>query len=181
MSRALAILGSARSDGHTAALLIRLIDGFDCEVIDLNAVRIAGYRYDQRYDAEDEFMAIVEKMIASPITIFATPVYWYSFSAVMKNFIDRLSDLLSSRKETGRLLRGRPPHSPRRARWALVSSGSDSEPDRDLISAFRRTCDYLGVEFIASVYGVEGGEFVDEQAAERVRRHLHGVTGGPVR
>ena len=76
MPRALAILGSARppSDSHTAALLARLIDGFDCEVIDLNAVRIAGYRYDQQYDAADEFMAIVEKMIASPITIFATPV-----------------------------------------------------------------------------------------------------------
>ena len=84
----------------------------------------------------------------------------------MKNFIDRLSDLLSSQKPTGRRLRG--------GRWALVSSGSDIEPDRDLISAFRRTCDYLGVEFIASVYGVEGGAFVDEHAAERVRQHMRG-------
>lgn len=165
MARALAILGSARSDGHTAALLTRLIDGFDCDVIDLNAVSVAAYRYDQQYGADDKFMTIVEKMIASPIVIFATPVYWYSFSAVMKNFIDRLSDLLSSRKESGRLLRGR--------RWALVSSGSDSEPDRDLISAFRRTCEYLGVECIATVYGVEGRAFVDEQAAARVRRFLH--------
>lgn len=164
MARTLAILGSARSDGHTAALLTRLIDGVDCEVIDLNAANIAAFRYDQQYPADDEFLAIVERMIAAPIVIFATPVYWYSFSAVMKNFIDRLSDLLSSQKTTGRRLRG--------TRWALVSSGSDNEPDRDLISAFRRTCEYLGVEFIASVYGVEGGAFVDEQAAERVRSHL---------
>src|SRR6185436_808617 len=96
MGRALAILGSARSDGHTAALLTRLIEGRDCEIVDLNAARVAGFRYDQRYPEGDEFLAIVRKMIAAPIVIFATPVYWYSFSAVMKNFIDRLSDLLMS-------------------------------------------------------------------------------------
>lgn len=164
MERALAILGSARSDGHTAAMLRRLTDGFECEVVDLNAARISGFRYDQRYSPDDEFLTVVERMIASPIVIFATPVYWYSFSTVMKNFIDRLSDLLMSRKEIGRRLRG--------ARWALVSSGSGAEPDRDLISAFERTCEYLGVECIASVYGVEGGDFVDEQSAARVRSHL---------
>ncbi len=164
MPRALAILGSARSDGHTAALLTRLIEGCDCAVIDLNNANIAAFRYDQQYPAGDEFLAIVEKMLAAPIVIFATPVYWYSFSALMKNFIDRLSDLLSSQKPTGRRLRG--------TRWALVSSGSDSEPDRDLISAFRRTCAYLGVECVAEVYGVEGGGFTDEQAAARVRSHI---------
>lgn len=166
MGRAVAILGSARSDGHTAALLTRLIEGRDCEVVDLNAVKVAGFRYDQRYPADDEFLAIVRRMIDAPIVIFATPVYWYSFSAVMKNFVDRLSDLLMSEKEVGRRLRG--------TRWAVVSSGSDAEPDRDLVSAFRRTCGYLGVECVAEVYGVEGGAFVDEGAVVRVRAHILG-------
>ena len=160
----LAILGSARSDGHTAALLMRLIEGFQCEVVDLNTAIIAAFRYDQRYPEDDEFLAIVEQMIAAPIVILATPVYWYSFSTVMKNFLDRVSDLLMSRKEVGRRLRG--------GRWALLCSGSDEVPDRDLVSAFRRTCEYLGVESIAEVYGVEGGAFVDEEAAHRVRSHL---------
>src|SRR5262249_20118667 len=66
----------------------------------------------------------------------------------------------------GRQLRGK--------RWALVSTGSDPTPDPDLISAFKRTCEYLGVEFVASVYGMEDGAFVDEQAAMRVRKYLHG-------
>lgn len=161
MARALAILGSARSDGHTAALLTRLIDGRDCEVIDLNTAKVAGFRYQQQYPPDDEFLEIVRKMTAAPVVIFATPVYWYSYSAVMKNFIDRLTDLLMSEKELGRTLRG--------TRWALLSSGSDPEPDRDLISVFRRTCAYLGVECVADVYGMEGGAFVDEQATERVR------------
>jgi multimeric flavodoxin WrbA len=164
MAQALAILGSARSDGHTAAVLKRLIDGFDCEVIDLNAATIACFRYDQWYADDDQFLAVVERMIAAPIVILATPVYWYSFSTVMKNFIDRLSDLLMSQKAVGRRLRG--------GRWALVSSGSDAEPDRDLSSAFRRTCAYLGVERVAEVYGVEGGAFVDEDAARTIRARL---------
>ena len=129
-----------------------------------NTARISAFRYDQSYPADDEFLAIVERMIAAPIVIFATPVYWYSFSTVMKTFVDRLSDLLMSRKDVGRRLRG--------TRWAMVSSGSDPEPDRDLISAFRRTCEYLGVECVAVAYGVEGGAFVDEEAAHRVRSHL---------
>ena len=168
MPRSLAILGSARNDGHTTALLARLMEGSDCEVVDVNAVRIANYRYNQRYDADDAFMGIVATMIASPITVFATPVYWYSFSAVMKTYIDRLSDLLTSpNKDIGRRLRGK--------RRGLVSSGSDPEPDHDLISAFTRTCEYLGVEFIGSVYGVEGGAFVDEQAADKLRTLLRGA------
>jgi multimeric flavodoxin WrbA len=164
MPHALAILGSARSEGHTAAILARLIDGSDCQVIDLNDANVAPFRYDQHYPDDDQFPAIVERMIAAPIVLLATPVYWYSFSTVMKNFVDRLSDLLMSKKEIGRRLRG--------GRWALVSSGSDEQPDPDLVSAFRRTCKYLGVQPIAEVYGVEGGPFVDEQAAARVRSHL---------
>lgn len=170
MSPALAILGSARSDGHTAALLKRLIADSDCEIIDLNAANIAGFRYDQQYPADDEFLSVVEKMIAAPIVIFATPVYWYSFSAPMKSFLDRLSDLLMSQKTVGRRLRGGPSRdASHRGRWALVSSGSDAAPDPDLSSTFRRICEYLGVEFVAHAYGVEGGAFVDDNAVAAIR------------
>jgi multimeric flavodoxin WrbA len=141
----------------------------DCDVIDLNAAKVGGFRYDQRYADGDEFLAIVEKMVAAPVVIFATPVYWYSFSTVMKNFIDRLSDLLMSRKDVGRRLRGDSSH---KGRWALVSTGSDGGPDRDLSSAFSRMCGYLGVEFVGEVYGVEGGAFVDDEAARMVRAQM---------
>lgn len=36
--------------------------------------------------------------------ILATPVYWYSMSALMKTFIDRWGDLLDIRKDIGRRL-----------------------------------------------------------------------------
>jgi len=162
MPPALAILGSARSDGHTAALLARLIEGLNCEVFDLNQRRVAAFRYDQKYaDDGDEFSAVIEKMLDAPVTIFATPVYWYSCSWLMKAFIDRLSDLLMSRKELGRRLRGRS--------FALLTSGSDAEPDADVVSAFKRLCEYLGVTYIGLVHGAEAGPFVDAQSAERVR------------
>jgi hypothetical protein len=91
----------------------------------------------------------------------------------MKNFIDRMSDLLMSQKAVGRRLRAGPSHEgSQTGRWALVSSGSDSDPDHDLCSAFRRTCGYLGVECVAEVYGMEGGPFVDEAAAQMIRARL---------
>ena len=39
--------------------------------------------------------------------IFATPVYWYSMSGILKVFIDRITDLLTIEKELGRKLRGK--------------------------------------------------------------------------
>lgn len=146
----------------------RLISGLDCDVVDLSKQRIHAFRYDQAYPIEDDFLPIVERMIAAPVVILATPVYWYSFSTSMKNFLDRISDLLMSRKDVGRQLRG--------TKWALLSSGSDDSPDPDLISAFRRTCDYLGISSIAEVYAVESGPFTDESAAERVRAMMPAKT-----
>lgn len=39
--------------------------------------------------------------------IFATPVYWYSMSGLMKTFFDRLTDLVTIQKSVGRKLKGK--------------------------------------------------------------------------
>ena len=41
------------------------------------------------------------------ILFFASPVYWYSMSAQMKIFFDRLADLVTIEKERGRALQGK--------------------------------------------------------------------------
>src|SRR4051794_12827914 len=100
--RPLAILGSARANGNTAAVLRRLLDGLDCDVVDLSTCRIAPYDYDHNYPVGDQFLALIERAIAAPITVVATPVYWYSYSTPTKVFIDRFSDLLGWRSDLGR-------------------------------------------------------------------------------
>lgn len=158
-----AILGSARSDGNTATVLARLVEGCGCAVYDLNELRLAPFDYGQAYPP-DAFLDVVRAMVAAPLTVFATPVYWYSYSAVMKEFIDRLSDLLMSQKPLGRQLRGRS--------FALLASSAEPDPDADLVSAFRRLCEYLGVEYVGCVHAESDGPFVDPALAEQVRRLL---------
>ncbi len=41
------------------------------------------------------------------VLIFATPVYWYSMSGIMKVFFDRITDLLTIKKDIGRKLKGK--------------------------------------------------------------------------
>jgi NAD(P)H-dependent FMN reductase len=160
---AVAILGSARSNGNTAAVLTRFLDGRTCDVFDLLALQLAPFDYSQTYPP-DAFLDVVRCMIAAPVVVFATPVYWYSMSAVMKEFVDRLSDLLMSQKDLGRQLRGR--------RFALLSSSEEPDPDPDLVSMFRRTCEYLGVEYLGCVHAKADGPFGDPEFAEQLRALL---------
>jgi multimeric flavodoxin WrbA len=158
---AVAILGSARSNGNTAKVLSRLLDKQNAQVFDLNELALSRFDYRQSYPP-DRFLDIVRAMIAAPITIFATPVYWYSYSAIMKGFVDRLSDLLMSQKDLGRQLRGRS--------FALLTSSEEAKPDPDLVSAFSRLCEYMGVNFVGCVHAEADGSFVDEIMVDRVRQ-----------
>ena len=49
----------------------------------------------------------MEKVTEYDIIVLATHVYWYSMSAIMKKFIERLSDLLHLRKDIEYKLRGK--------------------------------------------------------------------------
>ncbi|MHA3770865.1 flavodoxin family protein [Verrucomicrobiota bacterium sgz303538] len=100
----IAILGSARNSGNTAAVLQRLIAGFCCEVVDLQTCSVAPYNYESDYPKGDQFLSVVQRIVSAPVTIIATPVYWYSYSTPMKVFIDRFSDLLTAHRDLGRQL-----------------------------------------------------------------------------
>lgn len=160
---ALAILGSARSEGNTARALQRLFENLPCEVVDLNQVRVAPFSYSQQY-SDDDFIGIMERMVEAPLIVFATPVYWYSYSASMKQFIDRFTDLLYSRKDLGRRLRGR--------KVAFLTTGYAPQPNEVIQAAFSSFCDYLGLEQVGMVYAQEGAAFFDEGAVELVRAAL---------
>lgn len=157
---ALAILGSARSDGNTARALQRLFENLSCEVVDLNQERIAPFSYSQQY-SNDDFIGIIEQMVEAPVTVFATPVYWYSYSALMKQFIDRFTDLLYSRKDLGRRLRGR--------KVAFLTTGYAPQPNEVIQAAFSSFCDFLGLEKVGMVYAQEGAAFYDVGAVGAVR------------
>ena len=160
---ALAILGSAPGDSNTASLVRRLTAGLACDMVDLGSVSIAPFSPAQNY-SPDSFLDLVARMAAAPVTVFATPVYWYSYSAVMKGFIDRFTDLqLTHRQLGGRL---------RRREFALLASGSETELEPALNLAFSRFCDSIGARCIALVYAKGDGPFVDPDAVALVRRAM---------
>jgi len=157
----IAILGSARKDSNTAVILRRLIADLDCDIVDLGSSSISPYNYEHSYPTGDEFVSIIRRVIRAPITIIATPVYWYSYSTPTKMFIDRFSDLLTFETELGRQLRG--------LRFALLSSGAEPRPDKTLVEAFSRFCDYLGIAFIGCAHAKDTGEFADTEMVAKIR------------
>lgn len=163
-NRSIAILGTLRSDGNTAKALNRLVQGLECDLLDLRDQTIAHFSYAQTYSNDDDFTCIVERIVKAPVTILATPVYWYSYSTPMKIFIDRFSDLLITRKELGRQLRG--------CRFACLATGSDPNPDATLNQAFSNFCAYLDIKNLGMVYACQDGPFHDENSAVNIRRQI---------
>jgi hypothetical protein len=62
-SKPLIILASARKQSDTAKLVRRLFGSDEADVVDLLDYTLSHYRYDGTYPANDEFMAIMERML----------------------------------------------------------------------------------------------------------------------
>ena len=159
----LAILGSGRSRGETAALLERLIAGLDCRVIDLLQESVLPFSYgaDER---KDSFSDIISLVAAAPVVVLATPVYWYSYSAQMKCFIDRFYDLPARFPDVVARLRGK--------QIVLLACGETPELEAALNLAFNQFCDALGMHCVALVYGQRTGPFTDPAAVRLVRERM---------
>jgi multimeric flavodoxin WrbA len=161
MACALAILGSSRREGNTHQLLDAVVGEASVEVIDLADHEISPYDYAHR-NIDDDFIAIVDKMVQADVILFATPVYWYSMSAPMKVFVDRLSDLVTVRKDLGRALKGK---------WGYVlatSSTPDLPPGYEV--PFALTCDYLDMHWGGIFHGYfEHDSLLMEETAAAAR------------
>ena len=146
----LIILGSARKDSHTRTLLKTVFADTPHALVDLLDYNIATFDYDAAYAKSDQFGEIVDKMLESDTIIFATPVYWYAMSGMMKNFFDRFTDLVTVQKSLGRKLAGK--------RTFLFSVGADNEPPLGFEVPFQNTSAYLHMNYIEGLYLSSRGE-----------------------
>lgn len=161
-SDALALLGSSRSRGNTRVVLEHVLGESGVEVVDLQQLRISPYDYDHR-NRDDDFLALAERCTQAQTLVLATPVYWYSMSAWMKIFLDRLSDLLSIRKDLGRALADR--------RLFVIASSTTEEPPEGFEIPFRLTAEYLDMRwggFLHAYFENEG--VLRPEDAERARQ-----------
>ncbi len=138
MTNPIIIFGSSRSDGETSKVLKEIIGkNSTIPVIDLANFNISPYDYEHR-NQNDDYIMLMKKIINHDLIILATPVYWYSVSAQMKIFLDRLSDLLAYAKDLGRNLRGK--------RLFVITSYNSSIP-QGFEEPLKQTCDYMGMKY----------------------------------
>ena len=145
INRSLVILSSSRKDSNTKILVQKLFSkSEDLEILDLLDFKINHYHYQGKYPKSDEFLKIIEKLLHYENIIFATPVYWYAMSGLLKVFFDRLTDIVTIQKSLGRQMKGK--------NIFLVSVGTDPELPPGFESPFQLTADYLDMNYQGSYY-----------------------------
>jgi len=163
------IMGSARVDGDTACACAKLarLCAPTAKVRPLAPLELQPFNY--AGGAKDGFIPLIEDILQHDNIVFATPLYWYSMSGLMKTFLDRFTDLLVNpdKRSLGRTLAGR-------NAWALVS-GTDRLPPGGLAEPFELTAGYFNMSWRGLTYLCalrEGGfpQDVDGQLAELAAR-----------
>ena len=143
-SKKVIILGSARKNGNTTKIVDEIAKESGIDVIDLSDYNISHYDYESK-NREDDFLPLIRRILEEYDTlIFATPIYWYNMSGIMKMFFDRFSDLIRIEKETGRKLRGK--------KIGVISNSHDNEIEESFYIPFKRSADYLGMEYLGHAH-----------------------------
>ena len=163
------LLGSARRDGDTRMMAERLATLSGMAVINLNDYEIGFFEYDN-YDRGDDFLGLIETLLKYDLLVFASPVYWYNMSAIMKNFFDRITDLLKLHKDLGRQFRSKS--------MALLSCSATPGPDAQFAVPFRLTADYLGMEFRGHVATWTEEDGISAEVDALIREFSNRLVGG---
>lgn len=141
--KTLIIQGSSRSTGNTSKIIELVRSQLPADVVDLRLKNIGAYDY-QHQNQNDDFLPMMKEVVKYDLIILVTPVYWYSMSGLMKNFLDRITDCLKIDKETGRKLRGKS--------LAVIACGSEENVIPGFFEPFRLSAAYLGMQFSGQLH-----------------------------
>ena len=118
------------------------------DVIDLSEYNITQFDYEHR-NRNDDYLNLLRTITEKyELLIFATPVYWYAMSGIMKIFFDRLTDLLRIEKDTGRKLRGK--------YMAVISSSNGGNLGDQFWLPFQKSAEYLGMHYVGDLHTLQG-------------------------
>lgn len=141
--KTLIIQGSSRSRGNTSKIIDLVRNHLSADLLDLRLKNIGAYDYDNQ-NQNDDFLPLMREVVKYDLIIFVTPVYWYSMSGLMKNFLDRITDCLKIEKETGRKLRGK--------FMAAIACGSEETVTPGFFEPFSRSAGYLGMQYCGDLH-----------------------------
>ncbi|MEO9804528.1 MAG: NAD(P)H-dependent oxidoreductase [Reichenbachiella sp.] len=163
----LSVMGSSRSDGHTKLVTEYFSNMNGGEILDLNSQNISYYDYEHQ-NRDDDFLNLIRSFVANnDVLVLVTPIYWYTMSAQMKTFLDRISDLLTIEKDLGRQLRGKS--------MALISQTEGDHVNSWFAEPFSLTAKYLGMEFKGHAHvSIEEGQ-ITEASGKRLEDLFHSI------
>ena len=142
--KAVIIIGSSRSDGNTRTIVNQIVEQTQWPVIDLNRYTFSYYDYTHN-NKHDDYLSLLQNLVNKYDTfVFATPVYWYAMSGIMKVFFDRLTDVLTIEKNIGRSLRGK--------QMAVLSCSNGNHLGNAFWLPFIHTAKYLGMHYIGNAH-----------------------------
>lgn len=130
----LVVLGSSRSRGNTRMLVDATFPAACRTLVDLRVRSFSDYDYEHA-NRDDDFAGLMDALMTHKCIVLATPLYWYSISATMKRFVDRLPDLVTIRKPLGRALAGR--------HLFVATTSTDPALPVGFEQTFRSTAEYL--------------------------------------
>lgn len=112
--------------------------------LDLLDFKIHTYSYDANYPNDDDLERVILETLNHETIIFATPVYWYAMSGIMKSFFDRLTDLVTVKKELGRRFKGKSVF--------FIAVGTDPSLPLGFDIPFSLTAQYFDMDFLGGIY-----------------------------
>ncbi|MBS4193144.1 flavodoxin family protein [Bacillus sp. FJAT-49705] len=172
-------IGSSRTESNSELLSDAVLKGIKHQKVyikDLSIQPIEDLRHTKTgfQTVDDDYDQVIKVFMENDVIIFATPIYWYSMSGIMKNMIDRLSHAIRDErypqfKEHLKKVE------------AIVLAVGGDEPrikGLPLIQQFQYTFDFLNIRFSSYILGEAnqpGDILKDSQAlsqAELLNRRL---------
>ena len=100
----LVLNGSARTEGsNTEVLTHQVLEGLPYNEVVLREKRILPINDLRHTDGgfvpvDDDYDEVIQQVLSHDTLIFVSPVYWYTVTGLMKNFIDRWSQSLRDKR-----------------------------------------------------------------------------------
>lgn len=138
------IQGSSNPTGNTQMIVKKMAISLDADVLDLTTIVVKPFDYKFENKADDFNQTMHNVLDNYDLLLFATPVYWYTMSGIMKNFIDRFTDGLLNDKALGRKFESK--------QMGAIACGSSKEEIEGYFIPFQKTATYLKMNYIGNVH-----------------------------
>ncbi|MBU8880163.1 flavodoxin family protein [Bacillus sp. FJAT-29790] len=173
------IFGGTRPNGNTDILTEHVTQGIASEKIYLRDHKIQPiidmrHSQDGFQDRNDDYNGVIDRILPHNILIFSTPIYWYSMSGTMKNFIDRWSQTLRDPKYPD----FKNKMASKKAFVIAVGGDDPSIKGLPMIQQFKHIFDFVGMEFGGYILGKgnKPEDVIQDKdalfAASQIRNHL---------